>query len=133
MKFNIGQKAQFSKTISESDVYLFAGITGDMNPIHVNEVFAKTTRFGKRIVHGMLVSSFISSALSMKLFGENTVYVSQEIKFLKPVFIGDTITVTLEIIEIMEKGRHRVSSCIYNQEDVMVVEGISIVIPPRVD
>ena len=133
MKFNIGQKAQFSKTISESDVYLFAGITGDMNPIHVNEVFAKTTRFGKRIVHGMLVSSFISSALSMKLFGENTVYVSQEIKFLKPVFIGDTISVTLEIIEIMEKGRHRVSSCIYNQEDVMVVEGISIVIPPRVD
>ncbi len=131
MKHQIGDKADFSKTISEFDIYQFAGITGDLNPIHVNEVHASTTKFGKRIAHGMLTSSFICTVLGTKLPGEGTIHVSQELKFLKPVYIGDTITVNLEVIGIMENGYFQIRSSIINQNNEMVVDGISVVKPPK--
>lgn len=90
-ELNIGDEATFQKTLSESDVYLFAGITGDQNPAHINDIYAKDTRFGKRIVHGMLTSSLVSSILGMQLPGPGTIYLGQTLKFLSPVYFGDTI------------------------------------------
>ena len=90
-KLEIGQSASFSKTISEYDVYSFAGIVGDFNPIHINSVEGEKSIFKSRIVHGMLAGSFISTVLGMKLPGEGTVYLEQNLKFKLPVFFGDTI------------------------------------------
>jgi 3-hydroxybutyryl-CoA dehydratase len=131
MNFNIGDKAQFSKTISESDIYTYAGITGDLNPMHVNEEFAKNTRYGKRIAHGLLTSSFICTVLGMKLPGPGTIHISQELKFLKPVFIGDTITASLQIVEVLEKGYLKIQTTILNQNNVIVVDGYAVVKPPK--
>lgn len=131
MIYKIGDKAEFSKTISESDVYLFAGITGDFNPVHVNEEYAKTTIFKRRIVHGLLTSSFICSALGTKLPGEGTIHINQELKFIKPVYIGDTITVRLEIIEFINEKRWKLLSQVFNQYADLVVDGFSVVKPPK--
>ena len=95
--FQVGQRASVTRTISESDVYLFAGITGDLNPAHTNEEYAKKTHFKTRIAHGMLSAGLISAVLGMKLPGPGTIYTGQTIKFLAPVHIGDTITATAEI------------------------------------
>jgi 3-hydroxybutyryl-CoA dehydratase len=130
MKHNIGDKAEFSKTLSESDIYLFAGITGDLNAIHVNEEYAKTTIFKGRIAHGLLTSSFICTALGTKLPGEGTIHISQELKFTKPVYIGDTITVRLEILEFINEKRWKILSQVFNQNGAIVVDGISVVKPP---
>ncbi len=131
MKFTVGDSATFSKTISESDVYQFAGITGDFNPVHIDEVYASNTIFKKRIVHGMLVSSFISTVLASKIPGEGTIYVGQELKFTRPVYIGDTITAKLELIEIINEKRWKIQSQVFNQNGEMVVDGFSIVKPPQ--
>ena len=130
--FKEGDTAEFAKTISEFDIYQFAGITGDFNPLHVNEEAAKETRFGKRIAHGMLVSSFICTALGTKLPGEGTIHVNQDLSFLSPVFIGDTITVKLTLADKEYKKNRWLIKCeIYNQEDVLVIEGNAIVVPPK--
>ena len=132
MNYHLGDKASFSKTISEGDIYQFAGITGDFNPMHVDEEYCRKTRFGKRIAHGMLTSSFICTVLGMKLPGVGTIHISQNLEFKSPVYIGDTITVELEIIEILpEKGFLKIRSNIYNQAAEIVVEGFSVVKPPK--
>jgi len=95
----IGDSDSITKTISESDIYLFAGITGDFNPIHVNEEFGRNSMFGSRIAHGMMVAGFISTVLGTKLPGVNTIYLGQELSFKAPVRIGDTVTATCEVIE----------------------------------
>ena len=132
MACQIGDKAEFSKTISEFDIYQFAGITGDFNPVHVNEEYAKTTRFEKRIAHGMLVSSFICTALGMKLPGTGTIHINQQLDFKQPVYIGDTITVQLEVLEVVnEKGHLKIRSDIFNQHGEIVITGFSVVKPPK--
>lgn len=131
MEFFIGQSAEFSKTVSESDVYLFAGICGDFNPMHINEVYAQSSSFQKRIVHGALVSAFISTVLGMYLPGEGTIYLSQESHFKKPVYIGDTITARVEISDINEKGRAHLQTTVKNQADELVLEGIAYVSLPQ--
>ncbi len=128
--YKVGDRASFSKTISESDIYQFAGITGDFNPMHVDEVYASKTRFGKRIAHGMLTSSFICTVLGMKLPGVGTIHISQSLEFLRPVFIGDTVTVRLEVVDILEKGRLKIRSEVFNQHDEAVIDGHSIVKAP---
>ncbi len=128
---SVGQAASQSKTISESDVYLFAGITGDFNPAHMNEQFAKTTPFKGRIAHGMLVASLISTVLGTELPGKGTIYMGQELKFVSPVHFGDTITATVEVKRI-DRDRKRVifnTTCV-NQDDKVVVEGEATVKPP---
>lgn len=95
----IGDSVNFSKTVSEADVYSFAGVSGDFNPIHVDAEFAKKTRFGQRIAHGILTASFISTAIGTGLPGKNSLYLSQEMKFIRPVFIGDTVTATVTVME----------------------------------
>lgn len=102
-QWNLNQKACFTKTISESDVYLFAGITGDFNSVHINNIAVQRNSYGERIVHGILVAGLISATIGMKLPGEGTIYLEQDVKFLKPVKIGDTVTATVEIVEVLNE------------------------------
>jgi 3-hydroxybutyryl-CoA dehydratase len=131
-ELKVGDTAKFSKTVSESDVYLFAGITGDFNPAHVNEDYAKDTFFKTRIAHGMLSASFISTVIGTMLPGPGSVYMGQQISFLAPVKIGDTITAIVEVAEIIvDKKRVRLKTYCINQEKTTVVDGEALVSPPR--
>lgn len=122
----VGQTASSAKTISETDVYLFAGITGDFNPMHVNEEFARQTQFKGRIVHGMLSVGLLSGLMAMQLPGPGSIYLGQEIKFLKPVRIGDTITSTATVIEIRrEKNIVKLETVCTNQNGEIVITGIA--------
>lgn len=127
MKLQIGQTAQVSKTVSESDVYAFAGITGDFNPVHINKEEADHSRFGRQVCHGMLVNSFISNVLGTKLPGPGTIYLGQDSKFLAPVYIGDTITAKVEIISIEGKGV-TLQTDVYNQKNEKVITGTAKVL-----
>ncbi len=127
-----GDRAEFTKTISESDVYLFAGVTGDLNPAHLNETYARTTFFKTRIAHGMLLGGLISTVIGTQLPGPGTIYVRQELDFLAPVRFGDTVTACVEIIEILaEKNRVRLKTTCVNQEGMPVVDGVALVSPPK--
>lgn len=121
-KIKIGDSASVSKTLTETDVYNFAGICGDFNPIHVNKQEAEKSKFGKRICHGMLVSSFISAALGMYLPGPGSIYLKQTIDFLSPVYIGDTITATVIVKEI-ENNVVKLETIVANQNMKVVVNG----------
>ena len=132
-RWDLKQKASFSKTISESDVYLFAGITGDFNPVHINDAFAQKSIFGERIAHGMLVAGLISAVIGMKLPGEGTVYLEQSVEFLKPVKIGDTVTATFGITEVLneERGILKLRTRVENQQNEKVIDGYAIVKAPN--
>lgn len=125
----IGDRARFSKTISESDVYMYAGISGDFNPIHINKVKAQESIFGRQIVHGMLGASLISAVIAMQLPGNGTIYMEQDCKFVAPMYIGDTLTASVEVSEIIkrEKGIIKLISKVENQEGKVVIEGFSVV------
>jgi 3-hydroxybutyryl-CoA dehydratase len=131
-EINIGDRASFEKTISETDIYLFAGITGDLNPAHIDQLEAEKGMFKGRIAHGILVSGLISTVLGMYLPGPGTIYLGQELKFLAPVRIGDTIRAEAEVIEkIDEKNRIKLRTQCINQEGKVVIDGIATVMPPR--
>ncbi|WP_423902086.1 MaoC family dehydratase, partial [Colibacter massiliensis] len=117
-------KASLSKTISEHDVYTFAGVTGDFNPVHVNEEFAKQTMFKGRIAHGMLSAGLISAVLGTELPGINTIYMNQELKFLAPVHYNDTLTAEVECLEKNdEKHRLVFRTTVTNQDGTVVTDG----------
>lgn len=99
----VGMSASYAKTISEADVYMFAGISGDNNPVHINEEYAQTTPFKQRIVHGMFSAALISTVAGTRLPGPGAIYIDQQIKFRAPVHIGDTAKATLTVKEINEK------------------------------
>ncbi|MDI6733185.1 MAG: MaoC family dehydratase [Planctomycetota bacterium] len=125
----IGDKASFSKTISESDIYNFAGVSGDFNPVHINEEFAKNSLFKTRIAHGFLGVSFISTVLGTKLPGPNTIYLSQELQFKAPVKIGDTLTAECEVLEKTDKKKIlKLKTTVFNQTGTSVIEGIATVL-----
>ncbi|SHI73333.1 3-hydroxybutyryl-CoA dehydratase [Geosporobacter subterraneus DSM 17957] len=130
-EIKIGDKASFEKTVTETDIYLYAGITGDLNPAHINQRVAENSMFKGRIAHGMLSAGFISAVLGMHLPGPGTIYLSQELKFMAPVFIGDTIRAEAEVIEKMEKGRIRLKTACYNQEGKTVLDGFAVVLAPK--
>jgi len=120
----IGDKASMAKTVSEYDVYTFAGLSGDFNPVHVNTEFAKNTMFKERIAHGMLSAGFISALLGTALPGANTIYLAQELAFKAPVKIGDTVTATVEVIEkIQAKNRLILKTTVTNQQGTVVIDG----------
>lgn len=120
----IGMKAQVTKTITEADVILYAGITLDINPAHLNEEHAKKTIFKHRIAHGMLTAGLVSAVLGTKLPGEGSIYMRQELMFTAPVYFGDTITATAEIIELIpEKNRVILSTICTNQDGKEVLKG----------
>lgn len=127
----VGDQATFAKTITEADVFAFAGITGDFNPIHINMEFAKNSLFGKRVAHGMLTASLVNQTLT-NLGGLGTIHLSQTVKFLAPVFIGDTVTVVSEVVtRDTTKNRLTVKSVITNQERKTVLEGEALIMRPK--
>ncbi|HJA40468.1 MAG TPA: MaoC family dehydratase [Firmicutes bacterium] len=130
-QISIGDKAEVEKTVTETDVYLFAGITGDLNPAHINERASKDTMFGGRIAHGMLSAGFISAVLGMQLPGPGTIYLSQSLKFKAPVKIGDTVRAEATVVEKLEKGRVRLETKCYNQNGDIVVDGEALVLAPK--
>ncbi len=131
-QLKVGDSAEFAKTVSESDIYLYAGITGDFNPAHINEAYAQNTFFKTRIAHGMLAGGFISAVLANQLPGPGTVYMKQELRFLAPVRIGDTITARVEVVEIIaEKNRVRLKTTCTNQDGKQVVDGEAVMSPPK--
>ena len=133
MAYRIGENVQVSKTISETDVYLFAGISGDFNPVHVNKVDAEDSIFGKQIAHGFLVGSLLSNAIGMRLPGPGTIYMEQDMKFKKPVHIGDTVTAKLEVSEILneEKRILKLTTQVVNQHGDLVIDGYAVVKAPE--
>jgi 3-hydroxybutyryl-CoA dehydratase len=130
-EIQIGESAKFTKTLTETDIYLFAGITGDMNPAHVDAVSAADGMFKQRIAHGMLSASFISTVIAMQLPGPGTIYAGQTLQFRAPVFIGDTVTATVTVSEKLEERKWlKLKSQVHNQDGKLVVDGESTVIPP---
>lgn len=122
-QFNLGDTNSFTKTITETDVVMFAGISGDFNPIHMNEAYAKTTVFKGRIAHGMLVASLFGPA-GAPFFGSASVYMGHTQKFKAPVRMGDTITATIEVIELVpEKKLVKIRNYCTNQDGVVVIDG----------
>lgn len=132
-ELQIGDSASFTKTISESDIYLFAGITGDLNPAHVDALSAAGGMFKQRIAHGMLTASFVSTVLAMRLPGPGTIYVGQNLQFRGPVFIGDTVTARVECTGKLEQRKWaKFKTTVTNQDGKLVVDGEATVIPPAV-
>ncbi len=126
-----GMTAAYARTVTEADVILFAGISGDQNPVHLNQEFAEGTRFKGRIAHGMLTASFISTVLGNKLPGPGCIYVSQNLKFKAPVRAGDTVHTRVTVIEVVQdKGRVRLET-ICRVGDVTVIEGEAVLMVPR--
>jgi len=131
-ELKIGESAQISKTITESDIELFARATGDFNPVHLDQAYAEKTSFKGRIAHGLLSVGLLSALLGNTLPGHGTIYLSQEVKFLGPVRIGDTITAKVEVIELIpEKNRAKFRTTCTNQDGKEVVEGIAWGMPPK--
>ena len=131
-QLTLGDKAHFTKTVTEADVVLYAGVTGDLNPAHIDETYAAGTFFKTRIAHGMLSAGFISAVIGMKLPGPGTIYMEQSLRFTAPVAIGDTVTAAVEVIEkIEEKGRVRLRTTCTTQEGKEVLTGEALVSPPR--
>jgi 3-hydroxybutyryl-CoA dehydratase len=129
-QLTVGDTAEFAKTVSESDIYLYAGISGDFNPAHINEDYATNTFFKTRIAHGMLTAGFISAVIGNRLPGPGTIYLKQELTFLAAVRIGDTITARVEVLEIMAQNRVRLRTVCVNQGGTTVLEGEALVSPP---
>ena len=127
-RLHIGQQSSVNKTFSHDDIERFAALSGDDNPIHLNDEFAKQSTFGKRVVHGMLVSSLFSGLLGNKLPGQGTVYLGQNIQFKAPVFIDDTVTATVEVTSLREDKPIAVMStrCV-NALGTVVIEGDAVV------
>ena len=131
-QIKVGDKTSVVKTIGESDVYLFAGITGDLNPAHTNQVAAQQSMFKGRIAHGILISGLISTCFGMQLPGPGTIYLSQNLKFTAPVYFGDTITAEVEAIEVItEKNRVKFKTVCTNQDGKVVIDGEAMVMPPK--
>lgn len=131
-EMKIGDTASMAKTVTEYDIYQFAGVTGDFNPIHINEEYAAGTFFKGRIAHGMLSAGFISAVIGTKLPGTGCIYISQTVNFKAPVRIGDTITTTAEVVElIVEKNRVRLKTTCTNQDGILVTDGEAVMLAPK--
>jgi len=126
-----GVSASFAKTVSEADIVLFAGVSGDTNPVHLNQAFAEQTQFKGRIAHGMLSAGFISTVLGTKLPGPGSIYMSQTLRFKAPVKIGDTVTATCTVTEVIPEKRRAILSTICKVGDTVVIEGEAMVMAPR--
>ena len=124
MKLKIGDTATRSKTITDANIRAFADLTGDHNPIHMDEQFASQSRFGKRIAHGMLSASLISAVLANDLPGHGSIYLGQTLKFVAPVFIGDEITARVTVTSVRDgKPIAKLETVCTNQRDEVVIEG----------
>jgi len=128
---SVGMSALFAKTITEADVVLYAGISGDTNPLHINEEFASRTRFKTRIVHGMLTTSLWSTLVGTRLPGPGSAYMGQDTRFVKPVHAGDTVTATVTVVDV-DRDKQRVHlDCECLVDGDIVATGNGIVWVPR--
>jgi len=130
--FHVGEQASLSKTVSDADVTTFAELIGDFNPLHVDGEYARKSRFGRRIAHGMFIGGLISAVLGNKLPGPGAIYLSQQIEFLAPVYIGDTITATAEVtVWRPDKRIITLKTDCYNQDERQVVTGKAVLLVDR--
>jgi 3-hydroxybutyryl-CoA dehydratase len=127
----VGMSASFGKTVTEADIAAFAGVSGDTNPIHLHGDFARTTRFGHRIAHGMLSGSFISTVVGTKLPGPGSIYISQTLNFTAPVVIGETVTAVCTITDINDERRRVTLKTQCFSGDIVVIDGEAVVSVPR--
>ena len=130
---SVGQQAMFGRTVTDADIAAFAGVSGDTNPIHLHDGFAKGTRFGQRIAHGMLGAGYISAVIGTKLPGPGAVYISQTLNFMAPVLVGDTITAIATITAIDDKRRRVTLKTQCLNGDKVVIDGEATVLVPRRD
>jgi 3-hydroxybutyryl-CoA dehydratase len=131
-EMKVGDSAQISKTITEEDINDFARVTGDFNPVHLDQAYAEKTQFEGRVAHGLLSVGLLSALLGNILPGHGTIYLSQEVKFLAPVRIGDTIRAVVEVLDLIyEKNRAKFRTTCTNQDGKLVVDGIAWTMPPR--
>ena len=132
MNLKVGDAAEMRKTIADEDVRAFAELTGDHNPVHLDEEYAASTRFGRRIAHGMLGASLISAVLANELPGRGTVYLSQTLRFTAPVFLGDTVTARVVVKQVREdKPIVTLETVCTNERGERVVEGEAVVLASR--
>lgn len=129
-ELSVGDNASISHLVTERDLLLFATVSGDVNPVHLDEGFAATTPFKGRIAHGMLSGALISAAIACELPGPGTIYVGQELSFLRPVRPGDEIRIELEVLEKLPRNRVRLATRVINQEGKKVVDGVATVMAP---
>jgi 3-hydroxybutyryl-CoA dehydratase len=127
---SVGQSAIFAKTVTEADIVLFAGVTGDTNPVHLNEDYARGTMFKGRIAHGMLTAGFVSTILGTKLPGPGTIYLSQSLKFKAPVRAGETVVARVEVTTILPEKRRVTLLTTAHVGETLVMEGEAVVMVP---
>lgn len=131
-QLSVGDSAQNARTISESDVYTFGGVIGDLNPLHTNEVAAGQSVFGRRVAHGMLTASLLSGVLAHQLPGNGTIFLAVSVAFRKPVYLGDTVTARVEVKELRVDKNVAVMACeCKNQAGDVVLTGEATVMPPK--
>ncbi|MDN3234752.1 MULTISPECIES: MaoC family dehydratase [Pseudomonas] len=127
----VGQKASVSRTIKERDLLLFAEVSGDRNPVHLDAEYAAKSVFREQIAHGMLSGALISAAIACELPGPGSIYLGQTLSFNKPVKLGDTLKVEIEVLEKLPKNRVRLATRVFNQNDEQVVDGEAEVLAPK--
>ena len=130
-EIKIGHTARTSKQITQTDLTLYAAVTGDFNPVHFDPVYAAQTRFKGPIAHGMIAAGLVSALIGMKLPGPGTIYLQQTLNFLAPVKVNDVITACVEVVAVLEKNHVRLKTTCINQDGVMVLEGEAFVIAPN--
>lgn len=128
---SVGMTASYAKTVTETDIVLFAGISGDVNPVHLNEEFATATMFEGRIAHGMLTASFISTVLGTKLPGPGCIYLRQDLRFLAPVRPGDTVHSQITITDVNAEKKRVFAHTVCRVGDTSVVEGEATLFVPN--
>ncbi len=129
-ELHTGQTAQVTHQVTERDLMLFAEVSGDVNPVHLDEAFASATAFKGRIAHGMFSGALISAAIACQLPGPGSIYIGQELAFMRPVRLQDEIRVELEILEKLPKNRVRIATRVFNQDGKQVVDGVATVMAP---
>lgn len=128
---SVGMTATYSRTVTEADIVLFAGISGDANPVHMNEIYAQGTMFKGRIVHGMLSASFLSTAIATRLPGPGSIYVTQNLRFRAPVRIGDTVEARVTVVDIIAEKSRVALKTTCSVGEVVVIDGDAVVMVPR--
>ncbi len=128
---SVGVRATLTRTITDADILKFAEATGDTNPVHLDDAYARATPFGGRIAHGLLTAGLISAALASRLPGPGTIYVSQTLAFRAPVRPGDTVTAEVEVVEILSPRRVRLATRCRLADGTLVLDGEAVVVPPR--